>query len=56
MLVINLIAHLKETVPDFNEPMAIFYGGIHVTDRDSLVVANPIAETLPAEGVVAAQH
>jgi len=43
---IDLVRHLVEEVPDWNEPMEIFYDGIHVTDIGSLVYAEHIAERL----------
>jgi lysophospholipase L1-like esterase len=46
VIVIDLMDHLRSEVPDFNEPMVIFYDAIHVTDRGSQVLAEKIAETL----------
>ena len=44
--VIDLVRHLQERVPEWNEPMEIFYDAIHVTDKGSQVYAQHIAERL----------
>ena len=55
VVLIDLIAHLRRSVPDFNEPMAIFYDGMHLTDRGSRVLADEIAGRLFRE-VLSASH
>lgn len=47
--VIDLVRHLTESVAGWNEHMKIFYDGMHVTDRGSVVYAEYIAERLRAE-------
>jgi hypothetical protein len=45
-VVIDLVRHLIEDIPDWNQPMKIFYDGVHVNDRGSEVYAGYIAERL----------
>lgn len=45
-VVIDLVRYLIENVKDWNQPMNIFYDGVHVTDRGSEVYAEYIAERL----------
>jgi len=45
VLVIDLVAHVRE-IPDWDQPNAIFYDAIHVTDRGSQVYADYIAPQL----------
>ncbi len=52
VLVIDLMAHMQATVPDFNEPMAVFYDAIHFTDRGSQVVGEYIAARLHESGLL----
>ncbi len=44
--VIDLVALLEAEVPDWREPMRIFYDGMHVTDEGSRVYARLIAKEL----------
>lgn len=44
--VIDLADHLKRNVPGWDEPMHVFYDGMHVTDRGSRIYAEHIAEKL----------
>ena len=46
VLVIDLVRHLAEDVPDWNKPMNLFYDGMHVTDAGSEVFARHIADRL----------
>jgi hypothetical protein len=46
VLVIDLVRHLQEWVPEWNKPMEIFYDAIHVTDKGSRVYAQHITERL----------
>jgi GDSL-like Lipase/Acylhydrolase family len=46
VLVIDLVRHLQERVPEWNKPMEIFYDAIHVTDKGSRVYAQHITERL----------
>jgi lysophospholipase L1-like esterase len=45
-VVIDLARHLIENVQGWNQPMKIFYDGVHVNDRGSEVYAGYIAERL----------
>ena len=46
VLLIDLVTHLQESVPEWNKPMEIFYDAIHVTDKGSVVYADHIAQQL----------
>jgi lysophospholipase L1-like esterase len=46
VVVIDLPAHLREAIPGYDEPMRIFYDGVHLTDAGSRVYAAFIAEQL----------
>lgn len=46
VLVIDLVAHLRDEIPDWDQPNEIFYDAIHVTDRGSRVYADHIAAQL----------
>jgi len=46
VLVIDLVRHLQERVPEWNKPMEIFYDAIHVTDKGSRIYAQHITERL----------
>jgi lysophospholipase L1-like esterase len=48
-VVIDLVRHLIEDVEGWDQPMKIFYDGVHVNDRGSEVYAEYIAERLYAE-------
>ena len=41
VLIIDLVRYLEERVPGWNNPMEIFYDGMHITDRGSQVFAQP---------------
>jgi lysophospholipase L1-like esterase len=45
-LVIDLARHVERDVPGANEPMNVFYDGIHVTDHGSRVYAEYLANHL----------
>ena len=45
-LLIDLVEHLREDVRGWDEPMKIFYDGLHVTDEGSDVYATHIASRL----------
>jgi lysophospholipase L1-like esterase len=45
-LLIDLVSHLQRDVPGWDEPMHIFYDGMHVTDLGSEVYAKHIADQL----------
>jgi lysophospholipase L1-like esterase len=45
-IVIDLVRHLIEDIPEWNQPMKIFYDGVHVNDSGSEVYARFIAERL----------
>jgi lysophospholipase L1-like esterase len=45
-VVIDLVRYLFENVPDRNQPMKVFYDGMHVTDDGSEIYAEYIAEHL----------
>jgi lysophospholipase L1-like esterase len=45
-VVIDLVRHVIEDIPDWNQPMKIFYDGVHVNDSGSEVYARFIAERL----------
>ncbi len=47
--VIDLVRYLAEDIPDWEQPMNIFYDGMHVTDKGSEVYAKHIAEKLAPE-------
>lgn len=49
VVLIDLVQHLMDEIPDWNEEMEIFYDGIHVTDRGSRVYAEHIAARLVEE-------
>jgi lysophospholipase L1-like esterase len=44
--IIDLARHVRDQVPGWNEPMRIFYDGVHVTDAGSRAYAEFIAENL----------
>lgn len=46
VLVIDLVRHLKEDVSDWDQPMVVFYDGIHVGDDGSETYAQYITEKL----------
>ncbi|MDH3691111.1 MAG: SGNH/GDSL hydrolase family protein [Gammaproteobacteria bacterium] len=46
VLVIDLVEYLQQNVPDWDEPMAVFYDAIHVTDRGSQLYATHISSKL----------
>lgn len=46
VLVIDLVKHLTEDIPEWDEPMKVFYDGLHVTDYGSEVYAHYIASEL----------
>lgn len=46
ILVIDLVKYLHESVPDFDEPMQVFYDGIHATNYGSRILGEYIAEIL----------
>ncbi|MGH7821831.1 MAG: hypothetical protein ACREQ9_18870 [Candidatus Binatia bacterium] len=48
-LVIDLVRFLEAEVSGWNEPMKIFYDGMHVTDEGSRAYATHIAERLATE-------
>jgi hypothetical protein len=52
VLVIDLVRHFVEDVPNWKEPMAYFFDGIHVTDRGSKEEASYISRRL-AETILA---
>ncbi len=52
VLVIDLVRHFIEDVPDWNKPMAYFFDGVHVTDRGSREEASYISQRL-AETILA---
>jgi lysophospholipase L1-like esterase len=45
-LLVDLVRHVQETVPGWNEPGRLFYDGMHVNDRGSEVYARHIADRL----------
>ena len=45
-LLIDLVRHLQEEVPGWDEPMKLFYDGMHVNDDGSRVYAAHIADQL----------
>ena len=45
-LVIDLVRYLHESVPGFEEPMEVFYDGIHYTNKGSRILGEYIAEIL----------
>jgi lysophospholipase L1-like esterase len=45
-LVIDLARYLQSEVPDWEEPMRVFYDGMHVTDAGSRIYAKYIASQL----------
>jgi lysophospholipase L1-like esterase len=49
VLVIDLVRFLEEDVPEWNEPMKLFYDGMHVNDLGSQSYAEHIAARLAAE-------
>jgi lysophospholipase L1-like esterase len=49
VLVVDLVRFLEREVPDWNEPMKVFYDGMHVTDAGSELYARAIAARLAAE-------
>ena len=44
--VIDLVQHLVDEVPEWNQHMRLFYDGMHVNDHGSEVYATHIAEQL----------
>ena len=46
VILIDLARHLAERVPDWDQPMVVFYDGIHVTDQGSSIYAEHITERL----------
>jgi lysophospholipase L1-like esterase len=46
VMLIDLVQYLHEEVPGWNEPMGLFFDGMHVTDEGSRVYATHIAEKL----------
>jgi lysophospholipase L1-like esterase len=57
VLVIDLVQHVRDNVENWNQPMKVFYDGIHVTDYGSDIYARHIAERLaPLVQQVAAQE
>lgn len=46
VLVIDLVHHLQERVPKWNQPMEVFYDAIHVNDEGSRIYAQHITERL----------
>jgi lysophospholipase L1-like esterase len=49
VLVIDLMQRVREAVPDYDEPMNLFYDGVHLTDRGSQVYAEQIADAFASE-------
>jgi len=49
VVVIDLVRYLFEEVEGWNEPMVVFYDGVHVTDHGSQVFARHIADRLAAD-------
>ena len=45
-VVIDLVKHVKENVPNWEEHLNLFYDGVHVTDEGSRVYGGHIAECL----------
>lgn len=45
-MVVDLVKHLEDEVPNWREPMNIFYDGVHVTDRGSTLYGRHITESL----------
>lgn len=46
VVVIDLPAHLRASVPDYDEPMRVFYDGVHATDHGSRIFGEFIAAQL----------
>jgi hypothetical protein len=44
--VIDLANHIENETPDWNEPMKVFYDGIHVTENGSAMYAAYLSEHL----------
>lgn len=56
VLVIDLVRYLRENVTNWDQPMNVFYDGIHVTDYGSKAYARHIVESLaPLARLIAAQ-
>jgi hypothetical protein len=51
-VVIDLARHLTEKVPEWNQPMQIFYDGVHVNDSGSKIYAEYVAERLYEEVLI----
>jgi lysophospholipase L1-like esterase len=49
VVVIDLVRHLIEDVPGWNEPMRVLYDGMHVNDAGSEIYARYITKRLEAE-------
>lgn len=49
VVVVDLVRFLEREVPGWNEPMTVFYDGMHVTDAGSELFAREIAARLGAE-------
>jgi lysophospholipase L1-like esterase len=46
VVLIDLARHLAENVPDWQEPLKVFYDGVHVNDEGSRIYAKHIADRL----------